>query len=101
MSDDVPDDASVRAPVLADERRLLIAAMGQARRRLVVTAVDAGMGDAADHPAVAVLPRHRRAYHRCGHPGAGAGRRADRAVRTGRRRPVACRGLRTAGRCQR
>ncbi len=46
--DDVPDDASVRAPVLADERRLLIAAMGRARRRLVVTAVDAGDGDAAD-----------------------------------------------------
>ena len=46
--DDVPDDVSARAPVLTDERRLLIAAMGRARRRLVVTAVDAGEGDAAD-----------------------------------------------------
>jgi hypothetical protein len=40
--------SGARAPVLADERRLLIAAMGRARRRLVVTAVDAGDGDAAD-----------------------------------------------------
>lgn len=38
--DDIPDDVSARAPVLADERRLLIAAMGRARRRLLVTAVD-------------------------------------------------------------
>ncbi|MEO8814169.1 MAG: PD-(D/E)XK nuclease family protein, partial [Mycobacterium sp.] len=32
--------ASVRAPVLAEERRLLVAAMGRARRRLLVTAID-------------------------------------------------------------
>ena len=31
------------SPSAADERRLLIAAMGRARRRLVVTAVDAGV----------------------------------------------------------
>ena len=38
--DGVPEDASVRAPLLAEERRLLVAAMGRARRRLLVTAVD-------------------------------------------------------------
>ena len=47
--DDVSGDVSARAPVVADERRLLIAAMGRARRRLVVTAVDsADGGDSAD-----------------------------------------------------
>jgi superfamily I DNA/RNA helicase/RecB family exonuclease len=44
--DGIGEDASVRAPLLADERRLLVAAMGRARRRLVVTAVDAEDGDA-------------------------------------------------------
>lgn len=38
------DDVSARAPLLAEERRLLVAAMGRARRRLLVTAVD-GEGD--------------------------------------------------------
>jgi superfamily I DNA/RNA helicase/RecB family exonuclease len=38
--DGVTEDASVRAPLLAEERRLLVAAMGRARRRLLVTAVD-------------------------------------------------------------
>jgi superfamily I DNA/RNA helicase/RecB family exonuclease len=33
---------STRAPVIAEERRLLITAMGRARRRLVLTAVDGG-----------------------------------------------------------
>jgi superfamily I DNA/RNA helicase/RecB family exonuclease len=36
---------SSRAPLLAEERRLLIAAMGRARRRLLVTAVDSESGD--------------------------------------------------------
>ena len=36
---------SSRAPLLAEERRLLIAAMGRARRRLLVTAVDSDSGD--------------------------------------------------------
>ncbi|HZU49785.1 MAG TPA: ATP-dependent DNA helicase [Mycobacterium sp.] len=44
--DGIGEDASVRAPLLADERRLLVAAMGRARRRLVVTAVDDETGDA-------------------------------------------------------
>ncbi|GJF11668.1 DNA helicase [Mycolicibacterium cyprinidarum] len=37
---------SSRAPLLAEERRLLIAAMGRARRRLLVTAVDSDGDDA-------------------------------------------------------
>jgi superfamily I DNA/RNA helicase/RecB family exonuclease len=40
----VTEDASVRAPLLAEERRLLVAAMGRARRRLLVTAVDSDTG---------------------------------------------------------
>ncbi|MGH3677085.1 MAG: ATP-dependent helicase [Mycobacterium sp.] len=36
---------SSRAPLLAEERRLLIAAMGRARSRLLVTAVDSDCGD--------------------------------------------------------
>ncbi|MEB3022654.1 ATP-dependent helicase [[Mycobacterium] crassicus] len=39
------EEVSARAPLLAEERRLLVAAMGRARTRLVVTAVD-GEGDA-------------------------------------------------------
>lgn len=50
LLDGIGEHASVRAPLLAEERRLLVAAMGRARRRLVVTAVD---GDAADPGASA------------------------------------------------
>ncbi len=50
--DDVPDDASARAPVLADERRLLITALGRARNRLVVTAVDSDTGTDSGDPAL-------------------------------------------------
>ncbi|KAA0117965.1 ATP-dependent DNA helicase [Mycolicibacterium sp. P9-22] len=42
---------STRAPLLAEERRLLIAAMGRARDRLLVTAVDSDTGDAAMLPS--------------------------------------------------
>ncbi|MDD4867131.1 MAG: ATP-dependent DNA helicase, partial [Mycobacterium sp.] len=42
--DGVTKDASVRAPLVAEERRLLVAAMGRARRRLLVTAVDSDTG---------------------------------------------------------
>jgi superfamily I DNA/RNA helicase/RecB family exonuclease len=42
--DGVTEDASVRAPLLAEERRLLVSAMGRARRRLLVTAVDSDTG---------------------------------------------------------
>ncbi|HXB88558.1 ATP-dependent DNA helicase [Mycobacterium sp.] len=43
--DGVAENASMRAPLLAEERRLLVAAMGRARKRLLVTAVD---GEASD-----------------------------------------------------
>ena len=42
---------STRAPLLAEERRLLIAAMGRARSRLLVTAVDSDNGDEAMLPS--------------------------------------------------
>ncbi len=42
---------SARAPLLAEERRLLIAAMGRARSRLLVTAVDSESGDDAILPS--------------------------------------------------
>ncbi|MDI3314883.1 MAG: ATP-dependent DNA helicase [Mycobacterium sp.] len=51
--DGVSREASMRAPLLAEERRLLIAAMGRARRRLLVTAVE---GEAADGEVGAALP---------------------------------------------
>ena len=51
--DGVAENASMRAPLLAEERRLLVAAMGRARKRLLVTAVDgeAGGGDEASMPS--------------------------------------------------
>lgn len=65
--DDIPAEASARAPVLADERRLLVAAMGRARRHLLVTAVDAGDGEAADlivpSPFFYEIARHGTAEH--------------------------------------
>lgn len=42
---------SSRAPLLAEERRLLIAAIGRARSRLLVTAVDSDCGDDAMLPS--------------------------------------------------
>lgn len=42
---------STRAPLLAEERRLLIAALGRARSRILVTAVDNDGGDAAMLPS--------------------------------------------------
>ncbi len=47
----VGDETSARAPLLAEERRLLIAAMGRARRRLLVTAVDGASGDDVSLPS--------------------------------------------------
>jgi superfamily I DNA/RNA helicase/RecB family exonuclease len=51
--DGVAENASMRAPLLAEERRLLVAAMGRARKRLLVTAVDgeAAGGDEAGIPS--------------------------------------------------
>ena len=42
---------STRAPLMAEERRLLIAAMGRARSRLLVTAVDTDNGDESMLPS--------------------------------------------------
>ena len=50
--DGVDADASVRAPLLAEERRLLVAAMGRARRRVLVTAVDNDEGEAGREAAL-------------------------------------------------
>ena len=49
--DGLGDDVSSRAPLLAEERRLLIAALGRARRRLLITAVDSDSGDEAMLPS--------------------------------------------------
>ena len=49
--DGLGEDVSARAPLLAEERRLLIAAMGRARRRLLITAVDSDGGDEALLPS--------------------------------------------------
>jgi superfamily I DNA/RNA helicase/RecB family exonuclease len=46
--DGITGDVSLTAPLVAEERRLLIAAMGRARARLVVTAVDGAAGDTDD-----------------------------------------------------
>ena len=75
---DAAPGVSTRAPLLAEERRLLIAAMGRARRRLLVTAVDSDSGDDSMLPSpfhhelcrLATDNRHRRA--RAGAAGAGA-----------------------------
>lgn len=50
--DGVTGEASVRAPLLAEERRLLVAAMGRARRKLLVTAIDSDAGGSAGEAAL-------------------------------------------------
>ena len=50
--DGITEDASATAPLLAEERRLLVAAMGRARRRLLVTAVDSDTGGAGEGAAL-------------------------------------------------
>ncbi|VBA36216.1 Putative ATP-dependent DNA helicase YjcD [Mycobacterium attenuatum] len=50
--DGITQDASSRAPLLAEERRLLVAAMGRARHRLLVTAVDNDAGSGGQEPAL-------------------------------------------------
>jgi superfamily I DNA/RNA helicase/RecB family exonuclease len=49
--DGLGGEVSTRAPLVAEERRLLIAAMGRARRRLVVTAVE---GEGSDTDGLAI-----------------------------------------------
>jgi len=50
--DGIAEDASATAPLLAEERRLLVAAMGRARCRLLVTAVDSDTGGAGEDAAL-------------------------------------------------
>ena len=108
--DGVGEDASVRAPLLAEERRLLIAAMGRARRRLLVTAIDSDTGG-PDRSAALPSPffwRDRavgRRRHRS--RSAAAGFSTASAVGGGAGRPVArcrvrsrrCRGRRRSPLC--
>jgi RecB family exonuclease len=49
--DGIADGTSTRAPLLAEERRLLIAALGRARSHVLVTAVDGDEGDDAMLPS--------------------------------------------------
>ena len=49
--DGIADGTSTRAPLLAEERRLLIAALGRARNDVLVTAVDGDEGDDAMLPS--------------------------------------------------
>jgi superfamily I DNA/RNA helicase len=49
--DGISENASMRAPLLAEERRLLVAAMGRARTRLLVTAVDGEASDGGEVPS--------------------------------------------------
>ncbi|WP_199253732.1 ATP-dependent helicase [Mycolicibacterium mengxianglii] len=49
--DGIGGEVSTRAPLVAEERRLLITAMGRARRRLVVTAVE---GDGSNTDGLAI-----------------------------------------------
>ncbi|OBI51324.1 ATP-dependent DNA helicase [Mycobacterium sp. E787] len=93
--DGVSGDASVRAPLLAEERRLLVAALGRARRRLLVTAVD---GDAGGADAEAALPSaffsEIAQWADCGDPVAAQPVSAPRVLSTaavvGRLRSVVC-----------
>ena len=101
--DGVAENASMRAPLLAEERRLLVAAMGRARRRLIVTAVDgeANGDDEASMPSPFFAEiaqwssRIRRRRTPAGDGAAGAvgdrggrsaARRGVRAARRGQRR---------------
>ncbi|KUI31093.1 ATP-dependent DNA helicase [Mycobacterium sp. IS-1496] len=51
VTDSASDTVSTRAPLLAEERRLLVAALGRARRRVLVTAVDSDSGAEAMLPS--------------------------------------------------
>lgn len=73
--DGLGDDVSARAPLLAEERRLLIAAMGRARRRLLITAVDSDAGDEAGLPSPFVAELAGYAGAAAGDPGAPPGPR--------------------------
>ena len=98
----LPRTRRCAAPLLAEERRLLVAAMGRARTRLLVTAIDgeAKRRQRRQH-ALAVLRRDRAVVYRTRRRRARAGHGAAGAV--GRRggRPAARRGVRAARHGQR
>jgi superfamily I DNA/RNA helicase/RecB family exonuclease len=89
--DGLGDDVSARAPLLAEERRLLIAAMGRARRGLLITAVDSDAGDdaALPSPFVAELAAHASADAQPAAPAVAPPVLAPAAV-VGRLRAVVC-----------
>jgi superfamily I DNA/RNA helicase/RecB family exonuclease len=89
--DGLGDDVSARAPLLAEERRLLIAAMGRARRGLLITAVDSDDGDdaALPSPFVAELAAHASADVQPAAPAVAPPVLAPAAV-VGRLRAVVC-----------
>jgi superfamily I DNA/RNA helicase/RecB family exonuclease len=51
VADPMARSVSTRAPLLAEERRLLVAALGRARSHVVVTAVDGDEGDESAMPS--------------------------------------------------
>jgi RecB family exonuclease len=77
------------APVLADERRLLVAALGRARRRVLVTAVDSDADDAAV-PSVFVDELARWADDPDGQEPVAAPRTLTPSALVGRLRAVVC-----------
>lgn len=92
--DGIGADASVRAPLLAEERRLLVAAMGRARRRLLVTAVDSDTGGAggveAALPSVFFTEIAQRADDDTDREPVSAPRLLSAAALVGRLRGVVC-----------
>jgi superfamily I DNA/RNA helicase/RecB family exonuclease len=54
--DGITENASMRAPLLAEERRLLVAAMGRVRKRLLVTAIDGAADDGSAAGGETTLP---------------------------------------------
>ena len=94
--DNVSQQASMRAPLVAEERRLLVAAMGRARRRLLVTAVDSDATDAGQEVALPSALFFEVAQWASGGGGSGAARpvAAPRVLSTaavvGRLRGVVC-----------
>ncbi|RDH77599.1 ATP-dependent helicase [Mycolicibacterium moriokaense] len=85
-------EVSSRAPLLAEERRLLIAAMGRARNRLLVTAVDSECGDDSMLPSAlhAELTRFATDTHAEGGEPVTAPRVLAPAPLVGRLRAVVC-----------
>lgn len=88
---DVSDrSVSTRAPLIAEERRLLIAAMGRARSRLLVTAVDSDAGDESLLPSPFCTELAEYATEAVALPPLAAPRVLAPAALVGRLRSVVC-----------